>query len=179
METENRKLHDLCGHLNAARERSKKECSELKTLGSYTARVLTDEVARCQSIDKAFKGQVERLVRENRELQDMCVALDRGAAGGGTARLDKGLTPPDVAAAVVYADVVSGVGVVPPHYSVGPARGSTLKDSEAIERGALAEYSKETALVKMKKRLEKVEAEKVELMKVRIVSPTSTVGQHM
>ena len=164
METENKELQDLCGYLNEAYIRSKKESSEWQNLGCFTADILRDEISRYQGMDKAIKDQVERLVKENRELQEMCIVLDQSQG----ARQERGLTPPEAAAAVVYGDLVGEMTKHQsrlPHYS-GQTRRTELKDNQAIERGVFSEYSKEMALVKMKQRLERSEAEKIELIKV-------------
>ena len=153
--------------------KSKKESQEWKNLSCFTAGVLKGEIARHQSLDRAMKEQVERLVKENSELKNMCIVLDKKQEGVLPLELPEStLTPPETAAAVVYANIMGEVGnsssehqpSIPSQFSSGQVPGRN--DRLAIERGAYSELSKERALVKMKERLETVEGEKVELIKV-------------
>jgi len=102
------------------------------------------------------------------------IVLDKKQEGSLSLEPERTLTPPETAAAVAYADIMGEVGSSnsskpllspPPHFSSGRVR-IGRSDGLAIERGAYSELSKERSLVKMKERLEAVEGEKAELIKV-------------
>lgn len=164
LESENTELRNLCGYLDQAYQKSRHVCLEWQSLGCYTAEVLKVEVASYKTQDRATKEQLEKLVKDNRELKEMCIFLDQSQGGS----QDKSLTPPEVVSTMFHAGVVGKVnqqqGKVPQY--PGLTKRTTLKDSHAIERGVFSEYSKEVALEQMRTRLKRLEAEKMELIKV-------------
>lgn len=116
--------------------------------------------------------QLARLTRENRELKEMCIFLEQsregGAGGGAGGGEDNSLTPPEMLDTMLRGRVMGEVnrrqGSIP-HY-VGQTRRTRLKDTQAIKRGVASEASKELALDEMRARLDRVEVERVELIKV-------------
>ncbi len=154
----------MCGYLDEAYRKSRKLGMEWQSFGRYTAEILKEEVASSESKDRVTRDELNRLARENKELKDMCLFLDKSNGGGE----ESGLTPPESMELMLHGRVVREMNRMPgsiPQYT-GLTKGTTLKDTQAIRRGMETEVNKEMALSEMKKRLDRVEKERLELIKV-------------
>lgn len=164
LESENRELRVMCGHLADGYYRSKQLGEEWRSFGKYTAEILKEELASSESERRVTKGELERLAKENKELKEMCLFLDQSRSGSE----DNSLTPPDAMGLMLQGKVLGErnrlQGQVP-RYS-GLTKRSILQDSQAIRMGVLSERNKEMTLMEMKHRLDRVETERLELIKV-------------
>ena len=162
LDKENKELRTLCGYLDEAYRKSKKLGQEWQCFGRYTAEILKEEIASSESKDRVTREELERLARENKELKEMCLFLDRSSAE------DNSLTPPESVELMLHGRVVREMnrkqGSIPQY--AGLTKGTTLKDTQAIRKGMVTEANKEMALTEMKRRLDILEAERVELIKV-------------
>ena len=112
------------------------------------------------------REKLQRLSKENKELKEMCLFLDQSRDGE-----TNSLTPPETVEIMLHGKMAEEMnraqGKVPRY--TGRTKHTTLKDSEAIRVGVVSERNKEMALSEMKKRLDRLETERLELMKVRIL----------
>ena len=165
LDRENKELRAMCGYLDEAYHKSRKLGREWQSFGRYTAEILKEEVANSESKDRVTREELDRLARENKELKEMCLFLDKSRDGSE----ESGLTPPESVELMLHGRVVREMnrtqGSIPQY--TGLTKATTLKDSQAIKKGMLTEANKEMALTEMKKRLERVEKERLELIKVR------------
>lgn len=155
----------MCGHLGAAYHQSRQLELEWQSFGRYTAEILTEELASAESRNRVTKEELDRLTKENKDLKEMCLFL--GQSGGGSEGTSS-LTPPEAMELLLHGRVAGEMNRVLgqiPHYK-GKTEHTTLKDSEAIRFGVISERNKELALREMKKRLERLETERLELIKV-------------
>lgn len=111
--------------------------------------------------------QVEKLSRENKELKEMCLYLDRSGNMGGEAKL----TPPETTAILLHSNIMSklnkrGASSVP-QFS-GMTSHDTLKDDHGKpqKKEGWSGMPSLEALAEMKKRVDRLEKEKLELIKV-------------
>ena len=164
LESENEELRRMCGYLDEAHRKSKRLVAEVQSFGNYTAEVLREEIANSESKEQVMKEQLERLIKENKELKEMCLFLDRSQDGSA----ENSLTPPETVELMVHAQIVGEMnkhqGRIPRY--MGLTKGSTLKDRQAIRKGVELGIGREVALEEMKKRLDRLEAERLELIKV-------------
>lgn len=137
---------------------------EWQSFGKYTAEILKEELASSESRNRVTKDELEKLAKENKELKEMCLFLDHSGDGS----QQSSLTPPDVMELMLHGKVAGEMNRVQGHVPryTGRTEHTTLRDSEAIKLGVRSERNKEMALVEMKKRLERLETEKLELIKV-------------
>ncbi len=156
----------MCGYLGEVYHTNKRLALEWQCFGSYTAEILRQELKSSEIKDRMTREQLEKLAKENKELKEMCLFLDqsREAGSGG----NSSLTPPEAMELMLHARVVGEInkkqGVIP-QYS-GLTKSSTLKDSQAIRKGVMDGINKEKAVEEMKKRMDRLEAERLELIKV-------------
>ena len=170
--SENRELRGRISQLEAVRRRCEDLAREWQTFGQYTAKTLKNEVDTYESKIQLLQEQVEKLSRENKELKEMCLYLDHsGAAAGNEAKL----TPPETTSLLLHTNIMSvlnkkGAGV--PRFS-GLTSHTTLKDERGRKaREAWSGMNSRDALAEMKKRVERLEQEKLELVKVRSLMMT-------
>ena len=81
-----RLLRKLCRSLDGQRQKSRKEAVEWQNFGRYTATVLQKEVAGFERKLRVLQEKLDQLVHENAELREMCLYLDKsreGSGGGG------------------------------------------------------------------------------------------------
>lgn len=164
LDRENKELRAMCGYLDEAYHRSRKLGREWQSFGRYTAEILKEEMASSQSKDHVMQEELQRLSRENKELKEMCIFLDKSRDGSE----ESSLTPPESVELMLHGRVVQEMNQTQgsiPRYT-GLTKGTTLNDMQAIRRGMMTEANKEMALTEMKKRLERVEKERLELIKV-------------
>lgn len=163
LEKENEELRLMCGYLGEACHRSRKMELEWQSFGKYTAEILKEELASSESRNRVTKDELEKLAKENKELKEMCLFLDHSGDGS----QQSSLTPPDVMELMLHGKVAGEMNRVQGHVPryTGRTEHTTLRDSEAIKLGVRSERNKEMALVEMKKRLERLETEKLELIK--------------
>ena len=164
LESENRELRAMCGYLSDGYYKNKKLGEEWRSFGKYTAEILKEELASSESERRVTKGELERLAKENKELKEMCLYLDQSRSGGE----DNSLTPPEAMGLMLQGKVLeerSRLQGQVPRYS-GLTKRSILQDSRAIRMGQLSERNKEMTLMEMKNRLDRVETERLELIKV-------------
>lgn len=170
LECENEELRQLCGHLDQAYQRSRQLGLEWQSFGKYTAEILKEEMASSESKDLATRGELDKLVKENRELKEVCLYLDQSRDGSE----ENSLTPPE-AMELIHGRIVEKMNKMQrdkiPRYT-GLTSRSTLQDSHAIRKGKVSEVNREMALAEMKKRLDRVETERLELIKVLRVTTT-------
>lgn len=164
MESENRELHLVCGYLDEAHRKSKQLGSEWQSFGKYTAEILKEEIANSESKSQVMREELQKLAKENKELKEMCLFLDQSRDGSG----ESGLTPPEAMESVLHGRIAGEMnrsqGKIPRY--TGLTEKTILKDSQAIKMGVRSELNKEMALAEMKKRLDRLETERLELIKV-------------
>lgn len=164
LESENKELHMICGYLDEECRKSKRLGSEWQSFGKYTAEILKEEIANSEVRTRVMQEELERLAKENRELKEMCLFLDQSREGGE----ESSLTPPEATELILRGRIAGEMNRAQkqvPLYT-GLTKKTILKDSQAIKMGARSETNKEMALTEMKKRLERVETERLELIKV-------------
>ena len=157
--------------LDSGQQRSKNLALEWQNFGKYTAQVLKNEVETAEQKIRLLKEQVEKLTKENKELKEMCLYLNQIQGGS-----DSKLTPPEVTELLVHTKFLSKLnahGGVVPHY-VGLTGRATLNDSRPPKRGYVASRRVKDpevveALSEMGKRVERLENEKLELIKVGLM----------
>ena len=113
-----------------------------------------------------LQEQVEKLARENKELREMCLYLDHSQS----AEEENKLTPPEATSLLLHTNIMSklnkrGDGL--PQFT-GPTSHTTLKDNRAgrPRKEVWSGMSTREALDEIKKRVERLEKEKLELIKV-------------
>lgn len=148
----------MCGYLADGYYRGKKLGEEWRSFGKYTAEILKEELASSESERRVTKRELERLAMENKELKEMCLFLDQSRSGSE----DNSLTPPEEGKVLEERTRLQGQV---PRYS-GLTKRSVLQDSQAIRMGVLSERNKEMTLIEMKNWLDRVETERLELIKV-------------
>lgn len=167
MERENEELRQMCGHLEEAYQKSKQLGLEWQSFGKYTSEMLREELQSSECKSKVMREELDKLSKENKELKEMCLFLDHSREEGE----ESSLTPPEAMELMLHGRIAGEInkrqGQIP-HYT-GLTKRTTLKDTQAIKKGAKSELSKEVALKEMKERLERVEAERLELIKVKQV----------
>ena len=77
LSSENEELRNLCHRLDKARQKNKMAAIEWQNFGKYTATVLKNEVETFESKLHVLQEQLNKQVRENMELQEMCFYLDQ------------------------------------------------------------------------------------------------------
>ena len=165
LESENRELHQVCGYLDEACRKNKQLSSEWQSFGKYTAEILKEEMANSESKSRVMREELERLAKENKELKEMCLFLDQSRDGSE----ESSLTPPEAMELMLHGRIAGEMNKTQaqvPRYT-GLTERNILRDSQAIKKGARTEINKEMALTEMKKRLERLETERLELIKVR------------
>lgn len=133
LSSENGELRNLCHCLDNARQKNKMAAIEWQNFGKYTATVLKNEVETFESKLHVLQEQLNKQVRENMELQEMCFYLDQ-SRGEEKERRSRNLktTPTDSQNAVVSvhslcAPVLNRTGGQVPQY-MGVTSHYTLED---------------------------------------------------
>lgn len=112
-----------------------------------------------------LQEQVEKLSKENKELREMCLYLDRSE----NVKEEVKFTPPESSALLLHTSVMSKLnkrGAILPTFS-GVTSNTTLKDErKRPTKEAWSGKPTREALEEMKKRVERLETEKLELIKV-------------
>lgn len=152
---ENAELRNRCLFLDNSQQRSKHQALEWQTFGKYTAKVLKNEVQTAEHKIKLLKEQVEKLTKENKELKDMCLYLDQTQGSG-----DLKLTPPEVTEILIHSGILSKLST---HRHI-EAQLSGFMEGGGSGRDKDEEMAK--ALNEMSKRIDRLENEKFELIKV-------------
>lgn len=140
---------------------------EWQNFGKYTAQVLKNEVETAEKKIRLLKERVEKLTKENKELKEMCLYLNQTQGGS-----DSKLTPPEFTELLVHTKFLSKLnahsGLVPQY--TGLTGGATLNDSRPkrgyVASGRVKDPEVVEALTEMDKRVERLETEKLELIKV-------------
>lgn len=122
-----------------------------------------------------LQEQVEKLARENKELREMCLYLDHSSAGE-----ESKLTPPEATSLLLHTNIMSklnrkGEGL--PQFT-GATSHTTLKDGQVAGRQRKEAWSgmnTREALAEMKKRLDRLEKEKLELIEVVQITSMSVL----
>ena len=161
-----RDLRDRISLLETRYHRCEQLAKEWQNFGQYTARVLKNEIDTYDIKVKLLQEQVEKLARENKELREMCLYLDHSSSGD-----DSKLTPPEATSLLLHTNIMSklnkrGEGL--PQFT-GTTSHTTLKDGWLAGRARKEAWSgmnTHEALAEMKKRVERLEKEKLELIKV-------------
>ena len=168
-EPENQGLRGRVSLLESRYHRCEQLAREWQCFGQYTAQVLKNEMDTYEVKVQLLQEQLEKLACENKELRETCLYLDHS---GGTVKEETELTPPDATSVFVHASIMSklnkrGDGL--PQFT-GATSHTTLKDSRATagrqRKEAWSGTSTRQALTEMKKRVERLEREKLELIKV-------------
>ncbi|CAI7998310.1 Coiled-coil domain-containing protein 85C-A [Geodia barretti] len=175
-------LRKLCRSLDAQRKKSHQEAVEWQNFGRFTAGVLQKEVEGFERKLRVLQERMDGLVRENGELQEMCFYLDKtrqkSSAEGVDARTTAGTTAvgrtggtkqqgslrvPMHSMCAEEMNKDSG----PPLQYAGITSDNTLRDKKGKNKFNLLDTKDPQATVTMlQKRLEKLESEKLELVKV-------------
>ena len=158
---ENRELRSRISQL----ERCEGLAREWQKFGQYTANILKNEIDTYEVKVQLLQEQVEKLSRDNKELREMCLYLDHSETAGDETKL----TPPESAALLLHTNLMSKLskrGTSVPRFS-GLTSHTTLRDELARKaRETWSGMNTRDALVEMKKRVERLEQEKLELVKV-------------
>ena len=120
-----------------------------------------------------LREQVEILSRENKELKEMCLYLDRSGSAGDEAKL----TPPETTTILLHSSIMSKLskrGASSAPLFSGMTSHNTLKDEHGMpqrKREVWSGMPSQEALAEMKKRVDRLEKEKLELIKVGLKQP--------
>lgn len=101
LSSENEELRNLCHRLDKARQKNKMAAIEWQNFGKYTATVLKNEVETFESKLHVLQEQLNKQVRENMELQEMCFYLDQSRGEEKKERRSRKATSTDSQNAVV------------------------------------------------------------------------------
>ena len=172
LRSENKELRSRVSLLESGQRQCEQLAREWQNFGQYTANVLKNEIATYEVKVQLLREQVEKLSRENKELKEMCLYLDRSGNIGD----EKKLTPPETTAILLHSSIMSklnkrGASSVP-QFS-GMTSHNTLKDEQGRPQRK-EEWSgmpSQEALAEMKKRVDRLEKEKLELIKVLKSNP--------
>ena len=150
MARENKELRSRCQFLESDLQRHKHLAFEWQSFGKYTAQVLKDEMESASKKIKYLESRVEELNKENKELKDMCLYLDQSGTGEST------LTPPEITELLAQTKFLSKLNLQGkvPHLS-GPQQTSVSGQADLTE-----------AVTELGRRVERLEREKLELVKV-------------
>lgn len=166
---ENKELRDRVSLLESRYYRCEQLAREWQNFGQYTARVLKNEMDTYEVKVQLLQEQVEKSARENKELREMCLYLDHSSAGE-----ESKLTPPEATSLLLHTSIMSklnkrGDGL--PQFT-GATSHTTLKDGRVgrPRKEAWSGMNTREALAEMKKRVERLEKEKLELIKVVYVN---------
>ncbi|ELT99455.1 hypothetical protein CAPTEDRAFT_196142 [Capitella teleta] len=77
LQDDNQELRDLCCFLDDDRRKAMKLAREWQRFGRYTSSVMRSELAAYQHKLQELEKQQEGLVRDNFELKELCLFLDR------------------------------------------------------------------------------------------------------
>lgn len=132
LSSENEELKKSCYLLGEAQQKSKQVALEWQKFGKYTAAVLKNEVETFECKLHVLQEQLDKQVRENVELQEMCLFLDKSHGDKAGA---KEATPQNSEVSVhsVCAPAVNKSGGQLQQY-MGVTSKSTLKDGHATRR---------------------------------------------
>lgn len=184
-------LKELCRLLDTQRQKSHQKAVEWQNFGRFTAAVLQKEVEGFERKLRVLQEKLDRLVQENTELQEMCFYLDKSRKGSDSQEGDKSgrgnLSDKTKSRAPVYS-----MCAVEMNKSEGPAlkysgftSENTLHDKKVKKFNILGtkgtqylvvtmvtsrtvSIDLETAVTELQKRVEKLESEKLELVKVHV-----------
>ena len=166
---ENDELRSLCSFLDQTAKRNLQLAAEWQSFGKYTASVLKNEMETHETKMKLLEEQLKRLSTENKELREMCLYLNRSQEDSNVQ-----LTPPESTELLIHTHILAelnkrGGGIIPQYR--GLTSENTLKD-ERNNRGSAKEQlvprgvEPKVAMAEMKKRVDQLEREKLELVKV-------------
>lgn len=164
---ENKELRGRVSLLESRYHRCEQLAREWQNFGQYTAKVLKNETDTYEVKVQLLQEQVEKLARDNKELREMCLYLDHSSAGEDSNKL----TPPEATSLHLHTSIMSKLnrkGGELPQFT-GPTSHTTLKDGRVTRRQRKEAWSgmnTREALAEMKKRVERLEKEKLELIKV-------------
>ena len=132
LSSENEELRNLCHRLDKARQKNKMAAIEWQNFGKYTATVLKNEVETFESKLHVLQEQLNKQVRENMELQEMCFYLDQSRGEEKKERRSRKATSTDSQNALVSvhslcAPVLNKTGGQVPQY-MGVTSHYTLED---------------------------------------------------
>ena len=164
--SENKELRSRVSLLESGQRRCEHLAREWQNFGQYTAKVLKNEIETYEVKVQLLQEQVDKLSGENKELREMCLYLDRSGAKADESKL----TPPDNAALLLHSSMIAKLNKKAtssvPQFS-GLTSHTTLKDEQGRRRKeAWLGMSTREVLAEMKKRVETLEKEKLELIKV-------------
>jgi hypothetical protein len=165
---ENKELRGRVSLLESRYHRCEQLAREWQNFGQYTARVLKNEMDTYEVKVQLLQEQVEKLAHDNKELREMCLYLDHSGAGD---QESNKLTPPEATSLHLHTNIMSklnrrGEGL--PQFT-GATSHTTLKDGRVAGRQRKEAWSgmnTREALVELKKRVDRLEKEKLELIKV-------------
>lgn len=169
---ENEELRNLCSFLDQTAKHNRQLAAEWQSFGRYTASVLKNEMDTHETKLKLMEEQLKRLTSENKELREMCLYLDRSQEDS-----EVKLTPPESTELLVHTHILSELnkkgGSIIPRYR-GITSQSTLKDDIRSRRSIKDNHvsggvDPKIAMAEMRKRMERLEGEKLELVKVRAI----------
>ena len=83
-------LRKLSRYLEEQRDKNHQKATEWQTFGRFTAAVLQKEVENFERKLRVLQEKLDGLVRENSELQEMCLYLDKSREKGSTESCIKG-----------------------------------------------------------------------------------------
>ena len=132
LSSENEELKKFCHLLDEAQQKSKQVALEWQNFGKYTAAVLKSEVETFECKLQVLQEQLDKQVRENVELQEMCLFLDKSCGEeGGSGEATPQNT--DVSVHSICAPTLNKSGGKLPQY-MGVTSKSTLKDGHTTRR---------------------------------------------
>lgn len=153
-------MKSRCKFLEKDQQRNKHLASEWQDFGRYTAHVLKNEVETATTKIKYLEVRVEDLRKENKELKDVCLYLDQSQTG------ESKLTPPELSELLAQTNFLSKLNLKSrvPHFADSLA---TLQAGQNTMVEQLTGKSNMTeALIELGRRVESLEKEKLELIKV-------------
>ena len=150
---ENKELRSRCQSLESNLQRHKHLAFEWQSFGKYTAQVLKDEMENASKKIKYLESRVDELNKENKELKDMCLYLGQSGTG------ESMLTPPEITELLAQTKFLSKLNL---HGKVAHLPG----DTESQQTSVSGQADLTEAVTELGKRVERLEREKLELVKV-------------
>ena len=103
--SENNELRDRVSFLESGHRQCEQLAREWQNFGQYTAKVLKNEVDTYEVKVQLLQEQVEKLTRDNKELREMCLYLDRSGNAGDETKL----TPPETTELLLHTNLMSKI----------------------------------------------------------------------
>ena len=85
---EKEELSGICCLLDADRDKSKKIAKEWQTFGRYATGVLQKEISQYSTKVKELEQKQHSLLKENKNLKELCIFMDQEQQTGSKASLD-------------------------------------------------------------------------------------------